>query len=171
MEGVNGIVPNSFMFSDAALGSDESLGGALLTPIPWLNNSLGEEDGDVFAEPDEGTIAASAGHTGTEAGATTTTAEPHESEGAEEIPHARGPPVLGVEDLGLQDGKGVEMTLDIKPDEPAAASSGGDDGPRDQPDPADPDADADGDVVISDVVIEKKEPEPESSQGSASEGG
>lgn len=29
----------------------------------------------------------------------------------EEIPHARGPSVLGVEDLGLQDGKGVEMVL------------------------------------------------------------
>lgn len=29
----------------------------------------------------------------------------------EEIPHARGPSVLGVEDMGLQDGKGVEMVL------------------------------------------------------------
>lgn len=29
----------------------------------------------------------------------------------DEIPHARGPSVLGVEDLGLQDGKGVEMVL------------------------------------------------------------
>jgi hypothetical protein len=159
------------MFSDAALGSDESLGGALLTPIPWLNNSLGsDEDGGVFAEPEEGSIATSPGQTCSEAGAATMT-ELQESEGAEEIPHARGPPVLGVEDLGLQDGKGVEMTLDIKADEPAEASSGGDDGTRDQHNPADPDADADGDVVISDVVVEKKEPESESSQGSASEGG
>lgn len=30
---------------------------------------------------------------------------------AEEIPHARGPSLLGIEDMGLQDGKGVEMTL------------------------------------------------------------
>lgn len=30
---------------------------------------------------------------------------------SEEMPHARGPPVVGVEDMGLQDGKGVEMPL------------------------------------------------------------
>lgn len=30
---------------------------------------------------------------------------------SEEVPHARGPPVVGVEDMGLQDGKGVEMPL------------------------------------------------------------
>ncbi|KAL4910630.1 hypothetical protein BDW74DRAFT_141513 [Aspergillus multicolor] len=29
----------TFNFSDSALGSDEALGGALLTPIPWLNNA------------------------------------------------------------------------------------------------------------------------------------
>ena len=33
------------------------------------------------------------------------------AESLEEIPHARGPPVVGVEDMGLQDGKGVEMSL------------------------------------------------------------
>lgn len=32
-------------------------------------------------------------------------------ENSEEVPHARGPPVVGVEDMGLQDGKDVEMTL------------------------------------------------------------
>jgi hypothetical protein len=30
---------------------------------------------------------------------------------SEEVPHARGPPVVGVEDMGLQDGKGIEMPL------------------------------------------------------------
>lgn len=29
---------SSFMVTDESLGSDESLGGALLTPIPWLRN-------------------------------------------------------------------------------------------------------------------------------------
>lgn len=33
------------------------------------------------------------------------------AESPDEVPHARGPPVVGVEDLGLQDGKGVEMNL------------------------------------------------------------
>ena len=45
VNGVNGIGSSGLMFSDSALGSDESLGGALLTPIPWLNNSeLAEGD-------------------------------------------------------------------------------------------------------------------------------
>lgn len=33
------------------------------------------------------------------------------AESPDEVPHARGPRVVGVEDLGLQDGKGVEMNL------------------------------------------------------------
>lgn len=34
----------SFLF-DQTPGSDESLGGALLTPIPWLSNDTSFEDG------------------------------------------------------------------------------------------------------------------------------
>ena len=34
-----------------------------------------------------------------------------QSDPTEDVPHARGPPVVGVEDMGLQDGRGVEMTL------------------------------------------------------------
>jgi hypothetical protein len=44
----------------------------------------------------------------------------------EEIPHARGPSVVGVEDLGLQDGKGVQMVLSDP------NKSQGDDGPEEK---------------------------------------
>lgn len=44
----------------------------------------------------------------------------------EEIPHARGPSVLGVEDLGLQDGKGVQMALsDAKESQEEAGTGAG----------------------------------------------
>ncbi|KAF7588131.1 hypothetical protein BBP40_006131 [Aspergillus hancockii] len=42
----NGIMngtDSGLLFSDHALGSDESLGGALLTPIPWLSNIASPE--------------------------------------------------------------------------------------------------------------------------------
>ena len=46
----------------------------------------------------------------------------------EELPHARGPPVVGVEDMGLQDGKGVEMPLSNgEGGEAAAAAASGND--------------------------------------------
>ncbi|OJJ97862.1 hypothetical protein ASPACDRAFT_45162 [Aspergillus aculeatus ATCC 16872] len=143
----------SFMFSvDNALGSDESLGGALLTPIPWLHNAASSPDGEGDQEAAGGDVVGVIGQseTGFAAAAETTTTgsgggvggggggggggEPttatmtgeidpeNEVMGGmesmptepvvEDVPHARGPPVVGVEDLGLQDGKGVEMTLD-----------------------------------------------------------
>ncbi|CAG8189901.1 unnamed protein product [Penicillium olsonii] len=104
------------------LGSDESLGGALLTPIPWLNSSSFDgEDADANADTNvlsesvdepmslhsEGQIDAVATTLPeTEDGAPTASPEP-----SDEVPHARGPVLLGVEDMGLQDGKGVEVSL------------------------------------------------------------
>ncbi|KAK2812107.1 hypothetical protein FQN49_008406, partial [Arthroderma sp. PD_2] len=44
--GVNGSGNTGLMLNDNSLGSDESLGGALLTPIPWLNNSTPSSDDD-----------------------------------------------------------------------------------------------------------------------------
>jgi hypothetical protein len=38
----NRTVNGSFMTTDNSLGSDESLGGALLTPIPWLKGTASE---------------------------------------------------------------------------------------------------------------------------------
>lgn len=70
------------------------------------------------------------------------------ADSSEEVPHARGPPVVGVEDLGLQDGKGVEMTLEVGQDGtsdlPAAESNPaeGEPGP----------ADKDGDIVLDDTT-------------------
>jgi hypothetical protein len=52
---VNGVLNgggHSFMFPDHAPGSDESLGGALLTPIPWLTgaSSPGNDGGATLSE-------------------------------------------------------------------------------------------------------------------------
>jgi hypothetical protein len=44
----------TFSLHDDALGSDEALGGALLTPIPWLNNASSPDPEGTGI--DEGTI-------------------------------------------------------------------------------------------------------------------
>ncbi|GLA22955.1 hypothetical protein M752DRAFT_275823 [Aspergillus phoenicis ATCC 13157] len=135
----NGAVINGadtgLLFPDHALGSDESLGGALLTPIPWLSNDPSSPE----HEGESGTLMGDTGfptqgveHTGAEQGdqqmgsvptaetMTVVTSDTNGNEGTgeappaealEDIPHARGPSVVGVEDLGLQDGRGVEMDL------------------------------------------------------------
>ncbi|KAF7160912.1 hypothetical protein CNMCM5623_006474 [Aspergillus felis] len=127
---------HTFMFPDHAPGSDESLGGALLTPIPWLTgaSSPGNDGGATLSEGlvsgDSLSLVAQAPHSEQVQGDTAseptaqaqsseTTAQnetmgdisPPPADSSEEIPHARGPPILGVEDMGLQDGKGVQMTL------------------------------------------------------------
>ena len=124
---------------DGALGSDESLGGALLTPIPWMvNRTVGEDDG---GSPDLGLLGSDAGgemlvperedgavtqgeliRMEQEAGIVPINQNRGPSRGeegdemldeeAEEVgPHARGPDVVGVEDMGLQNGHGVELQL------------------------------------------------------------
>jgi hypothetical protein len=146
------------MVTDESLGSDESLGGALLTPIPWLSNPDLEAvraemiaEGNFFQSPNglpfrsflvifanwyaPGAVPVRTDAAVTqgelirqeqEAGLIANSQTPHASAKSlgedgedgertspqpEEIPHARGPSVLGVEDLGLQDGKGVQMVL------------------------------------------------------------
>ncbi|KAJ5281192.1 Protein phosphatase 4 core regulatory subunit R2 [Penicillium angulare] len=156
------------------LGSDESLGGALLTPIPWLTNTSFEEDGII--EPEEnGHLAAQETETGVSTVAptvegeesTTTTASPP-TESPDEVPHARGPAVVGVEDLGLQDGKGVEMNLEAQqtatandPAESNAASSE-DSVLGDAKTSAESgSADKDGDIVLDDPTPKEQEPKTE----------
>ncbi|KAL4943373.1 hypothetical protein BDV06DRAFT_139670 [Aspergillus oleicola] len=183
----------TLVMPDNTLGSDESLGGALLTPIPWLNNasSPGAEGAGVDEMSMETTapnlqnqlITQSANPTAQQLVAMDpsgtgsvlegeTTAEP------EGIPHARGPSLLGIEDMGLQDGKGVEMTLLNKEAESDAANPSTEDsatvssqeatpGSADVTDAAatvtalaiatvpkdgttDADADGDGDITLSD---------------------
>lgn len=158
----NGASNSGFLVTDNSLGSDEALGGALLTPIPWLtdatipggNRDQGADgsDSSPHSSPGSGLVGGGLGPVPTreaggvtqgelirqeqEAGVVPATHQHHThqmqpestiatregrgeieaqtsppAEDGEEIPHARGPAVVGVEDMGLQDGKGVEMSL------------------------------------------------------------
>ncbi|PWY80667.1 hypothetical protein BO70DRAFT_362616 [Aspergillus heteromorphus CBS 117.55] len=187
----NGAILNgaesTFVFPDPTPGSDESLGGALLTPIPWLSNVASSPEGEsvsaaaavvedttgfpaqgagisaqetaglVPSSTEEVAVAVTNGGEGT--AATTGSPPPDDSE---DIPHARGPSVVGVEDLGLQDGKGVEM--DLSAAEGEAGSSGleaaGQEGPQEQTgqglgvgsdSEAKLTADGDGDISLEDA--------------------
>lgn len=199
---VNGGLGTSFMAAEASIGADDSLGGALLTPIPWLshssvedNNGLMMTDGKVPPSPmfmsmrpsshcfrtltlvlsstlfcpflggiselastqdtaqESSPISDLAASTqdgmveGADSAAANSTQPP---ESPEEIPRARGPPVIGVEDLGLQDGKDVEMTLA----EPEAATQSSrpanEDVPQDEIN-ANGDGEGDRDIALDDV--------------------
>ncbi|KAJ5448915.1 Protein phosphatase 4 core regulatory subunit R2 [Penicillium cf. griseofulvum] len=111
--------------------------------------------------------------TGEELG-TTTIVGPEAEEGAataspepsDEVPHARGPVLLGVEDMGLQDGKGVEMRLgtDGAADVPATAAATATQAIEEQ-EKAESTADKDGDIVLADTKPKegeeaKKEEDP-----------
>lgn len=91
-----------------------------------------------------------------EDGATTASPEP-----SDEVPHARGPIVLGVEDMGLQDGKGVEMSLgtDSTDDVPAAVAATPKSEEVTKTDSS-LDKDGDGDIVLEDTKA-KEEPKDE----------
>lgn len=183
--GGGGILWTNSDTRDVGLGSDESLGGALLTPIPWLKN--GEiagttlsasdplepvdpptnafvperEDGAVTQgelirmEQEAGIVPASQTIGGGHVEA--------EGEGADTVPHARGPDVVGVEDMGLQDGKDVELQIGKEPsaradqamreetkpgNEPAATDEVEDDEPKQGG--ARP-SNGDGDIVLTDA--------------------
>lgn len=164
------LAPSSaYPFAADSLGSDESLGGALLTPISWLKHPLQTAHHDISSDPlsdpgfdsaDPQTLHPSRpdgavtqgelirieqeagivpsnqqGHAhslsprrgpmgmlvGQHLGALSPEAEdsaledheigPGEDAEGEDIPHARGPGVIGIEDMGLQDGVGLELTL------------------------------------------------------------
>ena len=69
---------------------------------------------------------------------------------SEEVPHARGPSVVGVEDLGLQDGKGVELNLSEEAADDTMA-----DASATEPNPAGGESgttDKDGDIVLDDTT-------------------
>ncbi|KAJ5606228.1 hypothetical protein N7510_009009 [Penicillium lagena] len=166
--GPNGILhaggAGSTYLATDAFGGDESLGGALLTPIPWLTNaSFESEDGSaledatgeaITAQPPDAEVDGTTGAAENEDSAAAVVSSPPPDQ-SEEVPHARGPPVVGVKDMGLQDGKGVEMNLG---DHGAAADSQGTDGANDSASSAtEPQntgdsatADKDGDIVLDD---------------------
>ncbi|PGH27315.1 hypothetical protein AJ80_01025 [Polytolypa hystricis UAMH7299] len=224
--GVNGVGSTGYSFSDSSLGSDESLGGALLTPIPWLNNSslpggnygnlmecgaatnriLGAgsptSDAMTIVPPREsgGVTQGELIRQEQEAGVIPTShlnlqrqqPEPAlaagnedmdtQADDSEEIPHARGPAILGVQDLGLQDGKGVEMTLTRSPtDITSSPAEAGADVPISEQTPAEakldnnedapgePDRDGDGDIVIPDVSRKSNIEQEDDGLGSSSD--
>jgi PPP4R2 len=132
--GGGGILWTNSDTRDAGLGSDESLGGALLTPIPWLKNGEiagttsprsdplldqvdppsnnfvpGRQDGAVTQgelirmEQEAGIVPISQTSSEGVGGI--------EGEGVDTVPHARGPDTLGVEDMGLQEGKDVKLQI------------------------------------------------------------
>ncbi|KJF60291.1 uncharacterized protein CIMG_12857 [Coccidioides immitis RS] len=164
--GVNGTTTSFSLFNDSSLGSDESLGGALLTPIPWLSNPTSPPASeDVLTQPSSSDDSIGAG---TSAPSEPSSQEQYlspETEGPnitgiqevpedEMIPHARGPSTIGVEDMGLQDGKDVQMTLTI--DEPEAtvaqdsqATSEESEGKEDPSTGLE--EDGDGEIVVDDI--------------------
>ncbi|ODH50239.1 hypothetical protein GX48_03661 [Paracoccidioides brasiliensis] len=198
VNGVNGSGSSSFVLENDALGSDESLGGALLTPIPWLRDSA--LPGDVSPSnnsspstvPPQGSRAVTGELTRQEqeAGVVHITIQEHqvgsslvagrdgvEAQGdddVEEIPHARGPAILGVEDMGLQNRTEVQFSLsssatridDVPTDGSATDSnttlqaSAESDKLSSADLKEDADMDADGDFVIGDI---HDKPEGESS--------
>lgn len=131
--GGGGILWTNSDTQDAGLGSDESLGGALLTPIPWLKNGeiagttspksdpldpIDKPSNSFVPERQDGAVTqGELIRMEQEAGivpVSQTIGEGGvdiESESAEAVPHARGPDVVGVEDMGLQDGKDVEVQI------------------------------------------------------------
>lgn len=175
---------------DAALGSDESLGGALLTPIPWLKNGvstnsveassprsdpLGEpldpnangmvperEDGAVTQgelirqEQEAGIVPVSQTLGSRSVGNGET--EDGELEDSDAMPHARGPDIVGAEDIGLQGGKTVEVSIAGLVDTPHSDEAEVEhveevSGPTVEMTEANSQADgqADGDIVLTDV--------------------
>jgi hypothetical protein len=74
-------------------------------------------------------------------------AAPQPTDSSEDIPHARGPRRLGVEDMGLQDGKGVEMTLEEN-NNTTAEQNGQQDGNQYS---TKDNADGDGDITLDDA--------------------
>ncbi|ERF70828.1 hypothetical protein EPUS_02350 [Endocarpon pusillum Z07020] len=131
--GGGGILWTNSDTRDAGLGSDESLGGALLTPIPWLKNGeiagttspksdpldpIDKPSNSFVPERQDGAVTqGELIRMEQEAGivpVSQTIGEGGvdiENESAEAVPHARGPDVVGVEDMGLQDGKDVEVQI------------------------------------------------------------
>ncbi|KAL9116128.1 MAG: hypothetical protein Q9227_000497 [Pyrenula ochraceoflavens] len=156
--------------NNGGLGSDESLGGALLTPIPWLKNgeaaALSSPRG-----PAEPLDSSDLPHSSASSSSSEQLNPPEREDGAitqgelirreqeagivpvshsgnrvvegnngevmedgavvvveDSAPHATGPNVVGVEDMGLQDGQGVELQLNRKPPEGAGGVQGGGEG-------------------------------------------
>ena len=170
---------------DAGLGSDESLGGALLTPIPWLKNGVGgpasnemedqgsdplgepiEADGDpMVPEREDGAVTqgelirqeqeAGIVPISQTLGSRGISADGEADDGeVDEMPHARGPDIVGAEDIGLQGGKRMEVSIggnaDARMGEPLAEHVEQTGKPADVEMEAEDEA-GDEDIVLTDV--------------------
>lgn len=180
--GGGGILWTNSDTRDAGLGSDESLGGALLTPIPWLKH--GEIAGTTSPRSDavESVDAPSNAFVPERQDGAVTQGElirmeqeagivpvsqtivegdvEIEGEGTEAVPHARGPDVVGVEDMGLQDGRDVKLQIgrgspeaeqvaeEVTPGEELGVDGSVE--PKEKRDEAVPSS-GDGDIVLTDA--------------------
>lgn len=84
-----------------ALGSDESLGGALLTPISWLKNDLAFTEGDSDTRMN-GVSQGELLRQEQEMGIHSSNSLSNNDIDDKQQVHAQGPPTLGPEDLGPQ---------------------------------------------------------------------
>jgi hypothetical protein len=170
---------------DAGLGSDESLGGALLTPIPWLKNGVntsGSTDmssprsdplsdpieteghpmvperkdgavtqGELIRQEQEAGIVPVSQTMGLGSSHMSSEAEDGELDDSEALPHARGPDIVGAADIGLQDGRNMEVSIgghaDAQVDQVRVDEAGK---PADVDMKAEDEAD-DEDIVLTDV--------------------
>jgi PPP4R2 len=124
---VNGTSSNSDT-SSINSDHDDSLGGALLTPIPWFRGSESPEPDlshdqtplfETLADPPEVSMNGGIGEPGlvngeqssvTELGSSGTTSG-LDGAAEEEVPHARGPDEIGIEDTGMNPGPGGAASL------------------------------------------------------------
>jgi hypothetical protein len=75
-------------------------------------------------------------------------------ESSVEVPHARGPPMLGVADMGLQNGRGIELSLaDSEAVEESQEAVSSDH-------LAEAGADRDGDIALDDAAGRSREGSP-----------
>lgn len=160
--GINGAATNYSLFNDTGLGSDESLGGALLTPIPWLSNAPSPSSTEhglsqTTASADSTIIAVLAGDESGIHNAPPETTEadkaPNDNTEDDDIPHARGPSIIGVEDMGLQEGKDVHMTLlPVESESTGKDHQSAEQTENGKTEIAGSGEDRDGDIVIADVL-------------------
>ena len=125
----NGTSPLNGILEREALGSDESLGGALLTPIPWLrNNSLTgqtpQNDGEIHSESTE-TIDGPHGAGSIETVSVTVNGVPSATSAAHTTPAAPSSPTLSEQsDASSSSSSGGTAMTDAQLREQGAVTQG-----------------------------------------------
>jgi len=146
-----------------ALGSDESLGGALLTPISWLRNDAVSTDSESDTKMNgvsQGELLRQEQELGIQGSSSTLDGEHDDKQQV----HAQGPPKLGPEDLGpqppgvvfpdLDDAPALEPETQAKQDEMMDTPMTGDEGATEAPQDAPENEDK---MDVDDAAAEGKE--------------